>query len=126
MLSSACLHADNVLDADSSVGLTSGYGGNSYDAAWVQDPDVGLVIECNKVCLPQSPPCTSCESRCVAKCEHVIRQKEVASDTGRCSVLRKRVLTFEAASMVFSKTTAQWCWTLCHMPRVGAGLSIYG
>ena len=52
MLSSACLHADNMLDADSSVGLTSGYGGNSYDAAWVQDPDVGFVIECNKVGLP--------------------------------------------------------------------------
>ena len=47
----ACLHADNVLDADSSVGLTSGYGGDTYDAAWVQDPDVGTVIECNKVCL---------------------------------------------------------------------------
>ena len=49
--SPACLHADNMLDADSSVGLTSGYGGDTYDAVWVQDPDVGVVIECNKVCL---------------------------------------------------------------------------
>ncbi|CAK0785312.1 hypothetical protein CVIRNUC_008519 [Coccomyxa viridis] len=40
--------ADNMLDADSAVGLTSGYGGDTYDAAWVQDPDVGVVIECNK------------------------------------------------------------------------------
>ena len=62
-----CLHADNMLDADSSVGLTSGYGGDTYDAAWVQDPDVGVVIECNKVCLLLRR-CTRCEVSWAALC----------------------------------------------------------
>ena len=71
MLSPACLHADNILDADSSVGLTSGYGGDSYDAAWVHDPDVGVVIECNKVSL-WFTCCTSCGMPCTALCNLLI------------------------------------------------------
>ena len=66
--SPVCLHADNTLDADSSVGLTSGYGGDTYDAAWVQDPDVGVVIECNKVCLLLRS-CTSCEVPWAGLCD---------------------------------------------------------
>ena len=66
--SPVCLHADNTLDADSSVGLTSGYGGDTYDAAWVQDPDVGVVIECNKVCIPLKRR-TSFAVPCAALCD---------------------------------------------------------
>lgn len=41
--------ADNLLDADPTVGLTSGYGGHAFNAEWEQDIDVGVVIACNKV-----------------------------------------------------------------------------
>lgn len=43
------LRADNLLDADPTVGLTSGYGGRAFNAEWEQDIDVGIVFACNKV-----------------------------------------------------------------------------
>lgn len=46
--------ADNNLGADDTIALTSGYGGTGYNATWVQDPDVGVVVECTKV---PSHPC---------------------------------------------------------------------
>ena len=52
--------ADNNLSADATIALTSGYGGRGYNTTWMQDPDVGIVVECAKV---TSLPCTqfSCD-----------------------------------------------------------------
>ena len=41
--------ADHNLSADPTIALTSGYGGTGYNTQWVQDPDVGVVVECTKV-----------------------------------------------------------------------------
>jgi len=51
LLSEAWTCADNTLDADPDIGLTSGYGGKAYNTVWTQDPDVGVVVECSKVLL---------------------------------------------------------------------------
>jgi len=51
LLSKAWTCADNTLDADPDIGLTSGYGGKAYNTVWTQDPDVGVVVECSKVLL---------------------------------------------------------------------------
>lgn len=50
--------ADNTLKADSTVGLTSGYGGEAVNISWAHDPDVGVVVECNKVYS-----CTTCNAK---------------------------------------------------------------
>lgn len=39
------------MNADATIALTSGYEGRGINTAWVQDPDVGVVVECTKVTL---------------------------------------------------------------------------
>ena len=43
--------ADQTLSADATIALTSGYSGKDFNTQWVQDPDVGVVVECTKVPL---------------------------------------------------------------------------
>ena len=47
--------ADNNLSADATIALTSGYGGKGFNTQWVEDNDVGVVVECTKVPLHPSP-----------------------------------------------------------------------
>ena len=53
--------ADHNLSADATIALTSGYGGRGFNTQWVQDPDVGVVVECTKVPLI---PCTESSVTC--------------------------------------------------------------
>ena len=50
-----CGTADNNLGADATIALTSGYGGTGHNTQWVQDPDVGIVVECSKVLILLHP-----------------------------------------------------------------------